>query len=155
MGCNPKDNRGYTSEQKLCTLIGGFTTIQVNITSSDPLPPNLAISLNGKPPEVDECSPKNNWLSYIKLSTDRTKAVAEFFKDLTTENFKLYFPEGFGEPTSNAIDLIFYSRENCTDPHTQYQEISNNNGITWEPLYINGGKHCGEDGYTGESLIDL
>lgn len=154
MGCNPEDNRGYTSEQKYCTLKGGITSIQVNITSSNPLPPNLAISLNGKPPEVDECNRENYWILNPQLSKDRTKAAAQFYEDHDTQNFKLYFPEGYGEPISNAIDLTFYSRENCKAPYVQIQEISDNNGISWEPDYING-EHCGVTGYTGESQIDL
>ena len=87
--------------------------IIVEVNSANPLPPNLGVALNGKSVDVDECKPGGWFSSTIKLSEDRTKATIDitFFQNL--EDFRFYFPQGFEEPTSNVIDLTFYSRQNC------------------------------------------
>lgn len=156
MGCNTVEDPEYSPlTGKLCTLRGGVTSIKVDITSPKPLPQNLAIALNGKGIDFDECTPSEYGVpNSMQTSYDRTHATIYFYPFNSPEDFKIYFPEGYGEPISNVIDLIFYSRANCTDLRTQFQEISDNNGITWKPGYANG-EDCGVTGYTGEYQIDL
>jgi hypothetical protein len=156
-GCNTADGTGYPAgREKICTLIGGVTSIKINLTSPDPLPPNLAFAFNGKEVDIDECTPKSFYVfdiyNPIKINQNRSQVIIDYVLNL--EDYKFYFPDGLFDPTSSLMNLILYSRAKCTDSHTQLQEISDI-GISWEPVYINGGKHCGVDAYTGESHIDL
>lgn len=153
--CLATESTGKTHQDYPCTLAATTSTIQVNITSANQMPPNLAIALNGKSVDVDECSPKPwYWESSIKMDPDRTQAMIIFNLNSSPKNFNLYFPRGYEEPASNLMSLTIYDRDKCTDPHSLFQEVSDAK-ISWKPVYINGGKHCGVDAYRGESKIDL
>jgi hypothetical protein len=125
--------------------------IKVNITSPIPLPPNLGFALNGKTVYLDECNPGAEFFSRIEIIRGRTKAIIYF--EIKSENSAIYFPKGFKKPASNLMNLTIYDREKCTDPLSQFQEVSDVR-ISWKPVYING-EHCGVSSYYGESQIDL
>ncbi len=150
IGCNTPDDTGFSPlAEKWCEYDSSFSAIKVDITSSDPLPPNLALGFNGKDVDIDEC---REWKP-IKLNQDRTKGTLIYYLHDNSEEYNLYFPNGLGDPASSLINIVLYSRTNCTDPHTPFQEISDI-GISWEPGYDNG-EHCSVTDYTGESQIDL
>ena len=154
MGCNPTQEISNKPELEICTLIGSFYTIKVDVKSVNPLPPNLGVAFNGKTVDVDECNPKDPPLTAVTFNGDRTRATIYYTLHFDSEDFRFYFSREQMEPITNAIDLIFFSREKCSNPPLKFQETSDNNGISWEPVYANG-KHCGVDSYQGNYQVDL
>jgi hypothetical protein len=152
IGCLAEDTTGDIYKGQICTDMGSPYMIKISITSPIPLPQNLGFALNGKTVSLDECNPGAEFpLGRIEIIRGRTKAIINF--EINSENFAIYFPKGFKKPASNLMNLTIYDREKCTDPLSQFQEVSDVR-ISWKPVYING-EHCGVSSYYGESQIDL
>lgn len=116
--------------------------------SPTPLPPNIAISVNGNNLDLDECV-DNELIGSIDLNAGRTEAEAKYH--LAREDFDHYFRSGSKEPQSNTAVIGFYTRANCSDPHTKLGDTTVQ--INWVPTYANG-RDCGASGYVGEVEIN-
>jgi hypothetical protein len=153
LGCKGLEPSGEQKVSKACTLVGSSNLIRVEVVStSAPLPANLAFSINGNEIEADECNNNNVIGSYVQVNEDRSQATVSFLLDGNKAQFEYYFPNGAKEPQTNSVSLGIFSRASCSDQATQIGEI-NKADVSWHPVYING-KDCGTSSYGGDLTVE-
>lgn len=134
-----------------CTLVGSRTVIRVHVTSSTPLPSNVAASLNGNDIDADECVNNGLPFSSVRVSDDRTEADITFFLHENPDDYELYFPVTATEPQLNLMSLGFYGRTTCGDTPSEFDKILDTQ-IFWEPVYANG-ENCGITSYAADAQV--
>lgn len=147
------ENGGRVQADNSCPIILTIPTVNVVLTSLDPMPPNLLIAMGGDAPDLDECSEEDD-LPYgvIKLSPFRNSGnlYIPFFPG--SEDYMATFPD-YGAPIKYTERLRIYTRANCGDePVLRYEFAAVD--IHWSHIFV-GKPECGGGGYLGSASLTL
>jgi hypothetical protein len=121
VGCVPKD-----IAKAVCPKIAGFNTITVKITSSEPFPENLGVSLNsGDLAVYESCSSNTN--SVLMMDESRTTARAVIYLE---SNDDTYFPNAARAPQDDYANVTLVEKKNCASQSEEFH-FKENVAITW------------------------
>ncbi len=137
-----------------CPLILTIPTVNLMISSLDPLPPNLVVSVGGDAYDLDECADQNAApYGIIKLNAYRTAGnlFVPFWPN--SEDHKRFFPD-FNAPASDAARVRIFSRPTCNDDPVLRYEYSSV-PIIWTQIFAATGDECSGGGYMGSAQLDL
>ncbi len=159
VGCSEEanlyeDEEGAQIAGGQCPIILTIPTVNVMISSLDPLPPNLVVSVGGDAYDLDECADQNAApYGIIKLNPYRTAGnlFVPFWPN--SEDHKHFFPD-FNTPALNAARVRIYSRPTCNDdPVLRYEFASV--PIAWTQIFAASGDECSGGGYMGSAQLDV
>ena len=109
-------------KEKVCKMIAASNTINLKITSENPLPENLQVSINGQSQFADECS--NVGSGAIAVSDDRKTAYLTYWVAYSAQDQDQYFNEA-NEPVDEYMDVTVRSRVACGAARKLEQEKLN------------------------------
>ncbi len=135
----------------MCPAMIRLPQIEVQISSSNPLPANVSFVLNGSSVVADECrSEEDEGLSWVQLNSMRTEGEVhlQIYDDpKVAEDF---FPSGIRQhPAVDIMNIEIYSRQSCAETPIKVVEIKDVH-LRWRLE----GTEC-ESVYNAESSIQL
>lgn len=137
-----------------CPAVYVVPTINFQVQSLDPLPPNLMIAAGGDVPDVDECSAEKNApiTGAILLNTYRTNGNIYVPFWIGSADANTYFPNPDGAPAWSTIDLKIYTRPTCGDVPSLRYELKDV-PIVWKEIF-KFGNGCGGS-YSGAADVQV
>lgn len=159
VGCAEEANIYDDEDEKeivagTCPVVLTVPTVNIMITSLDPLPANLVVAVGGDAYDLDECSEeKAAPYGIIKLNSYRTAGnlYVPFWPN--SEDHKAFFPD-FGDPVINTARVRIFSRVTCNDDPVLRYEIADV-PITWEQIFAPAGGECSGGGYMGSAQLEV
>lgn len=148
------DEDGKEIVADICPIVLTVPTVNIMVTSLDPLPANLVVAVGGDAYDLDECTEDQSApFGIMKLNSYRTAGnlYVPFWPN--SEDHKNFFPD-FGEPVVNEARVRIYSRPTCNDEPVLRYEFAQV-PIVWEQIFAPASGECSGGGYLGSTHIEI